>query len=99
AMYEKGMDTIASDTVCYPAKMVHGHVQDLLDKGVNRVWYPMVPWQRQGAESLGEGRTQVQIDIDEGRALPPEQGCTVNCKNCSSGGCAPAPGSDSPYKT
>lgn len=41
-MYEKGMDTIASDTACYPAKLVHGHIKNLVEKGVKRIFYPNI---------------------------------------------------------
>lgn len=40
--YEKGMETIPSDTVCYPAKQVHGHIQALIDRGCKRIFYR--PW-------------------------------------------------------
>ncbi len=35
-----GQHTIPSDTVCYPAKLVHGHILNLLDKGVDFIFYP-----------------------------------------------------------
>ena len=41
-LYESGMETIASDTVCYPAKLVHGHVKWLAQQGVNRIFYPCI---------------------------------------------------------
>ncbi|KAH3745198.1 2-hydroxyacyl-CoA dehydratase [Pelomyxa schiedti] len=41
-VYELGMETIPSDTVCYPAKLVHGHIQGLIDRGIKRIWYPCV---------------------------------------------------------
>ena len=41
-MYEKGMDTIASDTACYPAKLVHGHIKWLIEKGVRHIFYPSI---------------------------------------------------------
>ncbi|WP_429191232.1 acyl-CoA dehydratase activase-related protein [Fusobacterium sp. PH5-44] len=41
-LYEKGMNTIASDSICYPAKIVHGHIVDLVEKGVKRIFYPCV---------------------------------------------------------
>lgn len=41
-MYEKGIASISSETVCYPAKLVHGHVEDLVEKGVKMVFYPSV---------------------------------------------------------
>ena len=41
-MYEKGMDTIASDTACYPAKLVHGHVKWLINHGIKHIFYPSI---------------------------------------------------------
>lgn len=41
-LYEKGIHTISSDTVCYPAKIVHGHVEALIDRGISRIFYPSV---------------------------------------------------------
>ncbi len=38
--YLKGQTSIPSDTVCFPAKMVHGHVEELMDAGVDAVYYP-----------------------------------------------------------
>ena len=38
--YEKGQFTIPSDTVCYPAKLMHGHVLELIEKGIRTVFYP-----------------------------------------------------------
>lgn len=46
ALYEKAMDTIPSDTVCYPAKLVHGHVLNLADKGVKTIFYPAVMYEK-----------------------------------------------------
>ncbi len=40
AIYEKGMETIPSESVCYPGKLAHGHVVDLVDKGVDVIFYP-----------------------------------------------------------
>ncbi len=41
-LYEKGMGTIMSDSICFPAKLVHGHIIDLAEKKVDRIFYPMV---------------------------------------------------------
>lgn len=38
--FVSGQHTIPSDTVCYPAKLVHGHILNLLDKGVDFIFYP-----------------------------------------------------------
>ncbi|MDR1806538.1 MAG: acyl-CoA dehydratase activase-related protein [Propionibacteriaceae bacterium] len=45
-LFEKGMDSIASENVCYPAKLVHGHIEALLDKGVTTIFYPAVQYEQ-----------------------------------------------------
>ena len=42
AMYERGLPAVTSDTVCFPAKLVHGHLRDLRDQGVDRILMPSV---------------------------------------------------------
>ena len=42
--YYKGQHTIPSDTVCYPAKLAHGHIIDLLEKGVDFIFYPCMSY-------------------------------------------------------
>ncbi|MEA4826580.1 MAG: acyl-CoA dehydratase activase-related protein, partial [Clostridium sp.] len=42
-LYELGMDTIPSESACYPAKLVHGHIMDLVSKKVDLIFYPCVP--------------------------------------------------------
>lgn len=44
ALYRSGQDTIPSDTVCYPAKLMHGHIKNLVDRGIKRVFYPCMPY-------------------------------------------------------
>ena len=39
-LYLKGQGTIPSDTVCFPAKMMHGHIQQLIEMGVDAIFYP-----------------------------------------------------------
>jgi len=43
-MYYLGQHTIPSDTVCYPAKLTHGHIECLLDKGVDFIFYPCMSY-------------------------------------------------------
>lgn len=43
-MYYLGQHTIPSDTVCYPAKLTHGHIENLLDKGVDFIFYPCMSY-------------------------------------------------------
>ena len=42
--YEKGQFSIPSDTACYPAKIMHGHVQELIEKGVDAIFYPCLTY-------------------------------------------------------
>ncbi len=42
-IYQKGMETMPSESVCYPGKIVHGHIVDLLDKGLDVIFYPCLP--------------------------------------------------------
>ncbi|WP_084748592.1 acyl-CoA dehydratase activase-related protein [Clostridium mediterraneense] len=43
-LYRKGQHTIPSDTVCYPAKISHGHIENLLEKGVQTIFYPCMSY-------------------------------------------------------
>ena len=42
SIYEMGMDTISSDTACYPAKIVHGHVKWLAEHGLRFIFSPRI---------------------------------------------------------
>ncbi len=41
-VYTRGLASISSDTICLPAKMAHGHILDLLEKKVDRIFNPLV---------------------------------------------------------
>ena len=52
--YEKGMESMPSESVCYPAKLAHGHIMNLLEKGIKTIFYPCIPYSRKefkGAEN------------------------------------------------
>ena len=44
AMYIKGQASIPSDTVCFPAKLAHGHIRALADMGVKTIFYPCMSY-------------------------------------------------------
>lgn len=46
SIYELGIESIPSESECYPAKLVHGHVKWLVDKGVKYIFYPNIPYER-----------------------------------------------------
>lgn len=41
-MYENGLSAVTSDTVCFPAKLVHGHLRNLAEKNVDRIFMPSI---------------------------------------------------------
>jgi badF/badG/bcrA/bcrD ATPase family protein len=46
-LYERGMESIPSESECYPAKLAHGHVQWLIDEGVHTIFHPCVFFEHQ----------------------------------------------------
>lgn len=48
--YEKGMESMPSESVCYPAKLAHGHIISLLEKGIKTIFYPCMPYSRKEYE-------------------------------------------------
>ena len=44
--YEKGMESMPSESVCYPAKIAHGHIENLIEKGIKTIFYPCMPYSR-----------------------------------------------------
>ena len=51
--YEAGIESMPSESVCYPAKLSHGHVMNLLAKDPDFIWMPCVRWERQEDETAG----------------------------------------------
>ena len=46
-IYELGIESIPSESECYPAKLAHGHVQWLINEGIQTIFYPSIPYERQ----------------------------------------------------
>ena len=44
-LFETGIESIASENICYPAKLVHGHINWLLNKGMKTIFYPCVSYE------------------------------------------------------
>lgn len=49
-IYELGIETMPSESVCYPAKLVHGHIMSLVRSGVKNIFYPCIPYERKEDE-------------------------------------------------
>ena len=45
-VYELGIESIPSESECYPAKLAHGHVQWLINEGIKYIFYPSIPYER-----------------------------------------------------
>ena len=52
-IYELGIETIPSESECYPAKLSHGHVEWLIKKGVPFIFYPCIPYERNEVAGAG----------------------------------------------
>ncbi|MBD7910155.1 2-hydroxyacyl-CoA dehydratase [Clostridium cibarium] len=45
-VYELGIETIPSESACYPAKISHGHIMSLINRGIKTIFYPCIPYER-----------------------------------------------------
>ena len=52
-VYEKGLESIPSESVCYPGKISHGHVESLLQRGIKFIFYPCAPYEKIEDEGAG----------------------------------------------
>ncbi len=48
--YEKGMESMPSESVCFPAKLSHGHIIGLINQGIKTIFYPCMPYSRKEYE-------------------------------------------------
>ncbi len=49
-IYEMGIESIPSESECYPAKIAHGHIEWLIEQGVTTIFYPCIPYERKEQE-------------------------------------------------
>lgn len=52
-IYNAGIESMPSESVCYPAKLSHGHIMNLLEKPVDFIWMPCTKWERVEDETAG----------------------------------------------
>ncbi len=52
-IYELGIESIPSESECYPAKIVHGHVSWLIAQGIRTIFYPCIPYERNEQPEAG----------------------------------------------
>ncbi|AGX43753.1 2-hydroxyacyl-CoA dehydratase [Clostridium saccharobutylicum] len=45
-VYELGIETIPSESACYPAKLAHGHIKSLIDRGIKNIFYPCISYEK-----------------------------------------------------
>ena len=50
--YEKGVHSVMSDNICFPAKLVHSHIYELQQKGVDRIFFPRVVYEKEEDKSV-----------------------------------------------
>ena len=54
-MFFRGCSSVPSQTICYPAKLAHGHIIDLIEKGVDAVFFPCIPREQKEFKSQSDG--------------------------------------------
>ncbi len=83
AVYDLGLSSMPSQTVCYPAKLAHGHVTALIRQGIKDIFYPCLPRERKESHTAADCYScpvvcsypeVVRLNTDELR----EQGCTLH---------------------
>ncbi len=52
-IYELGIESIPSESECYPAKLVHGHISWLIKQGIREIFYPCIPYERNETPKAG----------------------------------------------
>ena len=52
-IYELGIESIPSESECYPAKLVHGHISWLIAQGIKTIFYPCIPYERNESPDAG----------------------------------------------
>ncbi|MFT4106107.1 MAG: acyl-CoA dehydratase activase-related protein [Lacrimispora sp.] len=52
-IYELGIESIPSESECYPAKIAHGHVEWLIRRGIKTIFYPCIPYERNESPDAG----------------------------------------------
>ncbi len=81
-LFDLGLSSMPSQTVCYPAKLAHGHIASLLRKGLKRIFFPCLPRERRESKDAADGYNcpvvagypeVIRLNTDE--LL--EQGCTL----------------------
>ena len=82
-VYDLGLSSMPSQTVCYPAKLAHGHVTALIRQGIKDIFYPCLPRERKESSTAADCYScpvvcsypeVIRLNTDELR----EQGCTLH---------------------
>ncbi len=51
--YEAGIESMPSESVCYPAKLSHGHIMNLIEKDPDFIWFPCIKWEKKEDQDAG----------------------------------------------
>lgn len=52
-IYESGIETIPSESACYPAKLTHGHIENLISRGIKTIFYPDIVYEEKEIKEAG----------------------------------------------
>ena len=68
-IYEKGIESMPSESVCYPAKLSHGHVISLIQNGIKTIFYPCIPYSRKEYEDANNNSISIILQYGDRRFL------------------------------
>lgn len=77
-LYLLGQNTIPSDTVCFPAKLIHGHIQKLIDTGIDTIFYPCMSYNLD--EGLGDNHYNCPVVAYYPEVVASNMGDIKKCK-------------------
>lgn len=65
-LFKQGMESIPSESVCYPAKLAHGHVANLISRGIKKIFYPSIPYnEKEDEEANNQYNCPIVISYPE----------------------------------
>ena len=68
-IYEKGIESMPSESVCYPAKLSHGHVISLIQNGIKTIFYPCIPYSRKEYEDANNNSISIILQYGDRKFL------------------------------
>ena len=91
--YEKALNTVMSDNICFPAKLVHSHIQNLVQKKVDRIFLPYVIYEHESDAKMSNSYNCPIVagysDVIRSAMSPPDIPSTRRPSRLPTSNCSP----------